>query len=477
MARSAEHWTIVRSKYFTVVSAASPHSAELWATQLEHFRVAIGQVFPAHPERLRPVTLVIFGDEKTFAKYRPLYHGKDAPNIGGYFVATPAICAGALVTTISPSETRQRIFHEATHWYQSTRDNPMPVWIEEGMAELFSTFLTDDKYFMVGNTLQADVEFLREVGIPGIEQLQRTSREKIDYNEIERAGRFYAGSWLFVHWLMYGEHSPGPASIARYLELLGTAPSLEQAFTAAFGADYAGVDAQLKAYLAAGKYKLRAFPLQLDALVPIEPPRPATAAEVEVALGAAALGGRDAKTALPHLERATTLDPRLVSGWELLGAVRLAAGEVPAARAAYDQAAKLGSRLSVVWMERARLRLAADFPSGLDLAATNTATAAPYAADYRQAIEVDAACEAAYEGLASAILSLDPFDSADLRRLEQGAAQFPDNSIIAAGCAAARLHTDQAARGEADLHALMAHGSLPPRAERIATLALESVKH
>lgn len=472
----AEQWTIVRSKYFTVVTSSWPYDAQQWAGQLERFRVAMGQIYPAHSERLRPVTMVIFPDSASFRPYKMLNRLGQPAAIGGFFVQSEYVSAIAVAVDVSPSETRRVIFHEATHWFQSTRDDPLPAWLEEGIAEVFSTFVADGKNYMVGDSIHEHVRYLRAGNLPKLTQLMGLTRDSLDYNQDDRTGKFYAESWLFVHWNMFGEGSAGAQAVPKYLELLKRAKTAEQAFAGAFGGDYKTVGQRLERYLASGKYTRKAYPLRVEDLCPIEPPRPATEVEVEVALGAVALGGRGPQAALPHLRRATELDPKNVQGWELLGAAALGADDKATALAAYDQAARLGSQIAMVWCNRAALRQEAEHPAGEFITTTDASTLTADAADFRKAIDLDPRYQPAYGGLAGVEYSAEPFDPADVQRFERGRALYPDDGDVAVGGALAHLRAGDKVRGEAELKELLMRESLPKRDRQLAENAFEGEK-
>lgn len=179
------------------------------------------------------------------------------------------------------------------------------------------------------------------------------------------------------------------------------------------------------------------------------------------------------RQALPHLRAAAKLAPDNVQVWEALGAAELRADDPAAGLAALNRAIELGSRVGLVWNNRAVLRQRAEHAPGDFVSSTDVASFARDAADFRKAIEFDSRCEAAYAGLAGVVYAVQPFDPADVARLDRGRALFPENVTIAVGRAAARLHTMQAAEGERGLRALLAREELAAPARRLAESALE----
>ena len=465
-------WMLVHSRHFTVLTAGSPHTAQLWANDLERFRAGLEEIMPVDPARLAPVVMVIFPNERAFRPYKMLQNGKPA-EIGGFFSSADGVNAIGLAIDVDPLETRRLIFHEATHWYFSARDERPPPWLEEGIAEVFSTFLADADHFMVGDSIVDHVRFLRSGTLLPLEQLLGTARADIDYHEQDRTGRFYAESWLFVHWAMFGDGSPGAGSLARYVKELRTASDPEAAFKDAFGGDYHAIDRKLARYLRGGKYFRRTYVLNKAGLAAAEPPRRATEAETEFGLGALQLGGRGPGAALSHLTVAVRLDPGNTLAWEALGFAQLRLGDRPQALTAFDHAARLGSRDALVWCDRAALRQAAELPAGEFVVTTDTVMFNESATDYRQAIALDPRCQAAYRGLAGVVYGTKPADAADLSRLEQGLRRFPDDTLIAVGAAAARLRVGDRTRAEKELRAIYDGEHIAPTVRQLARSALE----
>lgn len=470
-----EVWTVVRGPHFTVLTTAAASTAQAWAANLERFRLGIGQVLPARTGRLGEVVVVIFPTEQAFRPYKLLQNGKPA-DIGGYFVRADSVDAIALAKDVNPIETRRIIFHEATHWFTSGREDLLPTWLEEGIAEVFSTFMSDEKQFLVGDSITDHVRYLRRTKPTPVAELVRTGRGRINYNDRDRTGQFYAKSWLFTHWVMFGENSPGPASIEHYLKLLKTAPDPELAFSTAFGGNYAAVERSLKTYLQKGKYIRRTF--QLPKIeVALAPPREATAAEIEFALGALLFGARGPAEALPHLNRAAELDPENPRVWEAVGFAHLRSDNKPQALAAFDRATQCGSQLGLVWNNRAALRWEAE-QGGVEIVRTSDREAfVTAAADFRKAIALDPLCHPAYDGLAGVIYGVEPFDPEDLARLEAGLKLFPEDRMLAIGLAAGKLRSENKVAAEAELRRLLTDEEhLPLQARRLGEGALEGEK-
>jgi tetratricopeptide (TPR) repeat protein len=306
-----------------------------------------------------------------------------------------------------------------------------------------------------------------------LSKLLGTAHEDIDYHNRDRTSQFYAQSWFFVHWAMFGQGSPGAGSLSHYLAGMKTSRTAEAAFTAAFGGDYKMIDHRLAEDLESGEYNSPSYALPAD-LPAIEPPRTATEGEVEYALGAVQLGGRGAAEALPHLLHAVELDPQNLSAWEALGFAQLMQDNKDAALAALDRAAGLGSRNALVWQNRAWLQYNAALPAGGFGGTSNSELFNSTARDYRRAIELDPRCRSAYDGLAAVVDRTEPAVGEDLVQLEQGYKFFPEDDLLAVGVATARLRVGDRAAATKELRAVFEGEHSTALARQAAARALEN---
>ncbi|MBS0631727.1 MAG: tetratricopeptide repeat protein [Verrucomicrobia bacterium] len=465
-------WIVVKTPHFTVLTAGRAAEAQAWATDLERFRLAMETFLVVDPARLAPVTVVIFSNNGQFKPYKQLQNGKPAA-IDGYFARIDNVNAIGLSTAADDKvQIRRIIFHEATHWFSSARREVQPAWMDEGMAEVFSTFTADEKTFSVGDAIAGHVAYLREVGVTNPGVLVGTSRDKINYDDASRTGRFYAGSWALVHWIMFGKKGPGPDSLMRYIELVKTTGP-NAAFTTAFGGDYDAVEKKLRAYLWGGQYTRAHRDLPAEPLG-IEAPRKATEAEVEYALGALLLGARGPQDGLPRLKRAAALDPANPIYWETVGFAQLRQGDKPEALAAFDRAVEAGSKTGLVWANRAALREESEYSGGV-MVSSDPTDFAQAANDFRRAIELDPHCEPAYHGLAGLVYGVEPVDPADEKRLEAGREAFPDDPWIQAGQVALQVRKGTPGAME-KLKQLLAGGALPMQVRQMLENIVEQEK-
>jgi tetratricopeptide (TPR) repeat protein len=447
-------WIKVSTEHFTILTPAGETVGKKWAVELEQFRRGLQAIVPVPTERLRPVTVVLFKTDRALQPYVPLEKGRPA-KIGGLFVRANDINTIMLSLAGNTGDTRQVIFHEAVHWHLSAHEGVMPLWLGEGLAELYATFeLPDAKSYTFGAARNDYVGQLRAGKLLPLTQLMGIGRDSLLYNEGTRASIFYAQSWAFVHYLFYGENSPGRAAVLRYLELLPVARSADDAFLAAFGGNYTELEAQLTRYIHQGSYRKYVYPRTTDDVARTLQVEPASAADLELAKGSLLLGARTAEAAEPHLQRAAGLAPADPRAWELLGHIAVGRKDFPAAAAALTRAAATGSSSYLVYHNLAVTRLPDPAIPGLPNATFDPHVMDTAAADYRHAIRLAPNHVPSYEGLAGLMHGMATFAPGDIDLLLRGRLQAPGSSMIEAGIAAGELRSGRTAEGLARLERL-----------------------
>jgi tetratricopeptide (TPR) repeat protein len=451
-----EIWVKAATEHFTILTPAGEGVARKWALELEQFRRGLQAAVPVAVERLRPVTVVLFKHDRAMDDFAPLEKGKPI-RIGGFFVRANDINTIMLSVARNDSETRHVIFHEAVHWHLSARDGAMPLWLAEGLAELYATFETPDaRSYAFGATIPDHVTRLQEESLLPLPKLVGIGRDSLLYNEGTRTSIFYAQAWAFVHFLFYGEPSPGRAAVQRYLELLPVVRSPDDAFLTAFGTDYATLELQLRRYISSGTHRKHVYARSTDDLARNLKVTRALPADVELAKGSMLLGARSAEDAEPHLSRAAALAPGDPRAWELLGNIAIARKDYSAAFAILGNAAAAGSTSYLVYHNLAVARLPELLQPWMPNAAIDPAAMDAAAADFRRAISLSPSHVASYEGLAGVMQGTATFVPGDLDLLMRGLRHAPGNAMIEAGLAAVEVRAGRVAEGRARLERLCA---------------------
>jgi tetratricopeptide (TPR) repeat protein len=456
---SGDGWLKLTAGHFTILTPAGETAARRWAVELEEFRRGLQAVVPVPEHRLRPVTVVLFKNDRAMQPYLPLERGGPA-RVGGLFVRANDLNTIMLSLARDAAETRHVIFHEAVHWYLAALEGHLPLWLGEGLAELYATFeLPDAEHYRFGAAIPHHVTRLRLGTFLPFEQLLGIDRGSLLYNEGTRASMFYAQSWAFVHFLFHGEDSPGPGAVAHYLGLLRDGHAGEAAFAAAFGGDYIALEKRLRRHVNGGTYVRRSYRRLAEPADNAIKVVAATPADLALARGSLLLGTRTPEDAEPHLRLATALAPADARAWELLGHIAIGRRDHAAAGAMLARAAAAGSSSYLVYHNLAVSRLPDRIVPGVPGPAPSRAEIDAAAADYRHAIHLAPSHVPSYEGLAGLIFSMTAVPDGDLALLARGLAASPGNALIETGLAAGELRAGRHAEGRARLERIVAGAS------------------
>lgn len=76
------------------------------------------------------------------------------------------------------------------------------MWLNEGLAEFFSTFQYEKGRAIIGRPLEAQLIFLNQVAWLPLQAVLAAKMDSPEYNEDFRNSVFYAQAWALVHYLL-----------------------------------------------------------------------------------------------------------------------------------------------------------------------------------------------------------------------------------------------------------------------------------
>ena len=173
------------------------------------------------------------------------------------------------------------IFHEYTHLLSRHNDDIWPLWLQEGMAEVYSTFQATGRGVRIGLPIEHHLRLLTNAPFMPLKELLAVKHDSPEYNESEHQGIFYAESWLLTQFLMNGDNASLKARFPNYTKLLRAGQPRDTALQRALGMSLPALEAELQRYLARGVFE----PFSTVVAVDLSAPRPAVTrpiARVEV---------------------------------------------------------------------------------------------------------------------------------------------------------------------------------------------------
>jgi tetratricopeptide (TPR) repeat protein len=309
-------WLLVKGENLNVLGPQPAAELRDMAILLEQFRAAVAIIIPSARHLSVPTNVYVFETRKDLEPFVPLYKGKPVA-VAGYFQGD----ADATYIAVSASESRNAVFHEYAHMLQQNAMAAIPLWLNEGLAEYFSTFRLrrGDERAEIGRAVDSHVALLRDRFLPFNELLTATRASAL-YNEGDRRSVFYAQAWATVHYIM-ADVPDGPAAINRYVEEVRRSESVEQAFTRVFG-DPVAFGKRVQEYVRRFAFRAYDFPARFEIQEP-EGARTIDPGELDARLGDLQLRVQRVAEAAPRIEQAVSRNPAVAYTHLALGQLRL----------------------------------------------------------------------------------------------------------------------------------------------------------
>lgn len=419
-------WVELRTPSFRAFACGKTQELMSVVARLEQFRLAYSSLAGAQSVASVPILMYAFPDDRAFTPFKPLYEGKPK-NVSGYFTRAMEANFIALDLGISDAATLEMIFHEYTHLLLRRNARYWPLWLEEGMAELYSTFATSGNEVLIGKPPLMWLRVLAKEPIIPLRRLFEIKHDSPEYNEKDRQGIYYAQSWLLAHYLTMGDNPAHRARFGQYTRLLRGGMEVVPAFTNAFATSLPVMERELKGYLARAKFEPTRLKLPpQNAARQTAYWRSVPPAETAFWLGRLLLQLQRTNDARQNFELAAKLQPRAPFGVAGLGLLAADAGQTQSSIQLLDQAVKLGSQDYQVYYELGRQRLEQVKVLGV-LRPLTEPEAALIRAPLQRAVALMPACAPAHNRLGYLEMVQGENPDAAERHLQAAATLEPDN--------------------------------------------------
>ncbi|MEZ5400487.1 MAG: hypothetical protein R2729_12515 [Bryobacteraceae bacterium] len=333
-------WRRAATAHFEIFTDRGDREARDLATGLEQLRAIFGQS-ASGAETPLPVRVFLFRSERDYDRIRP------SPLTKAFFQGGPErdlIAVGPV-----GAETRRAVQHEFIHLVLNHSTAALPLWLEEGAAEFYSTLSVDGDLITLGQPIEAHPRTLAALGWLDADAFFSIGRGSRIHENARATGAFYAQSWAMVHML---NMAPGfRENLPRYAALLGEAVPPDRAFREAFSITPEEALARLHAYVSHGSYPV--------IRVQGGPPDTAAVESSELTPSEAALARVELLLLLSHAAEArklaATVDPKSPSAQTALGLIALADRQDSSAAAHFREAIAMGATAATPYFELAML--------------------------------------------------------------------------------------------------------------------------
>jgi tetratricopeptide (TPR) repeat protein len=350
-----ETWFEARSPNFIVVCNAGDKQARKTAIRFEQIRAVFRRELALASKHESPViTIMAVKDEDSMKALLPEYWIKGHAHPAGMFLENMNQYFATIQLDAPGSNPYNTIYHEYFHSLTAPYYPNLPVWVSEGLAEFYGNTQVGDSEVGMGRPDPDLIVELKQGGLMPLDALFKVDHNSPYYNEQNKISVFYAESWALTHYLMVGDKAAHRASLQAYINAMTKGATEEQAAAQAFG-DLKQLQAALFAYIGnAAFYYIKAPP-------PPEVPAAAlqvhelSEAEVDAYRGGfAAVRGRT-QDAIPILEQAVKLDPKLALGYQYLGFAEYQDNKHAEALADFTRAIELNPKNALTRFLRAYL--------------------------------------------------------------------------------------------------------------------------
>ena len=219
----AADWGVARSAHFEVFAQAGPESARpllVWFEQLRgYFEQRAGLKLDGRP----PVRVIAFGSVAEYEPYRL------RPTADAYYVGTDS-----RDYIVMPAAGEFGVAaHEYWHSIEHSSGLRLPPWLNEGLAEYFSTIRFDGQGKPSDSALENRYRLLRRQPWMPLGELLVLPDQSPVRNSRNTSGLYYAESWALAGLLMASENYA--ARMPQLMAALDTGATSEQAFLRVYG--------------------------------------------------------------------------------------------------------------------------------------------------------------------------------------------------------------------------------------------------
>jgi len=295
----AQHWTSLKTPHFEIYTTKDQPAAleDLQTLQTINFFFEAAKPFGKIPAG-KPVQVIAFRSKNEYAPYAFRSEG------GAYFFHTEKNDY-ILIGDTGPHE-RALVQHEFTHLVVNEAGLKLPIWLNEGLADFYSTVEVTGMQATVGRPPNLYLETARNARFLPWDTLFAVDASSSMYSVGENLAHFYSQSWALVHMLKLDEaYAP---RFPQFLKAVAEGQSSKDALQATYKKSMAQIDSDLVAYV-----KKRKLPVAvMEGLPPASNPAPviAEASDFDLQLALATVLAWKSANAAEGLEKLAALSVR-----------------------------------------------------------------------------------------------------------------------------------------------------------------------
>ena len=324
----------MKSEHFEMYSSAGERATRDTLKSFEQVRSFFEEAIGIKEEKPIPVRLVAFNSEKEYAPYRP--------NEAAIAYYTPGADRDTIVMSHTGIEAHPMAVHEYTHLVLEHAGLTLPPWLNEGLAEIFSTLRPSGNRVMIGEIINPRrYQMLNSPWVP-LSTILTVDRNSAFYNEKNKAGSLYDEGWALTHMLMLDERYS--AKFDQVIRTIQSGTPSPDALSTIYGMPLAEIDKDLQGYIRGSRFYARLYPTRLEKVT--DELNAESAPDYDVKLVLIELSSRKGQEedTRKKLEALTMDDPKRPEPYSQLGYLVWRQGKQAEAEQFFAKAYALGDR-------------------------------------------------------------------------------------------------------------------------------------
>jgi len=241
-------WRYLQVDNVEIVSSLSERDLRRLHREIFYFNRAMEHLFGrTYIASQEPVRALVLRSERQLETYV----GKRASHTVGAYQRRGGLEMLLARDTGRGNFIQQTLFHELTH--RHIQPWSPPIWLNEGMAELFETVDIGRNNIEIGRSNEMWINYHNNA--PKFHRLDfpdffAVTNHSAHYRDSDKNTDFYARAWAIAHYCWFGE----PDLKSPYLKLADLETVTETAFEKSFGFDFDELESRLRRYLRSGHY-------------------------------------------------------------------------------------------------------------------------------------------------------------------------------------------------------------------------------
>jgi tetratricopeptide (TPR) repeat protein len=249
-----EQWLRIKSPNFEIYTTAGQRDGRDLIRRFEQVRGFYMKALSLSLSDSRPVCIIAFRSDKEYEPYSP----KDFA--AAFYL--PGFRREFIVMKGAGSEYYIPAVHEYTHLLVKQSGITVPLWLNEGLAQFYSTMEERGGRIVVGKPIPNVGDTLANEKWIDLRAIFAAGPDSALYNDKKQAGMFYAESWALTHMLWQGANYR--AKTPEMLNLLAAGSEPQAAFQQAYGKSLDKVQSELRQYIGSNGLSATVFDFKWD---------------------------------------------------------------------------------------------------------------------------------------------------------------------------------------------------------------------